>query len=115
MLPAMAVDEETTGSVTLHPYPGDSPPDPLPGLELDEDAKSLAKECKVSLKPFQRLAGSRGRAHGRRSQAAKYLVKYLAEYPENFHVRPLSYASFTDESAPQKHYMTLNRHNIMIH
>ena len=71
MLPAMAVDEETMGSVTLHPYPGDSPPDPLPGLELDEDAKSLAKECKVSLKPFQRLAESRDSVSGRAPQSAK--------------------------------------------
>ena len=43
MLPAMAVDEETTGSVTLHPYPGDSPPDPLPELAPDEESGSSRK------------------------------------------------------------------------
>ena len=36
MLPVMAVDEETPGSVTLHPYPGEFPRTPLQGLAPDE-------------------------------------------------------------------------------
>ena len=59
------------GSVTLHPYPGECPRTPRSGLTVNEDAQGLAKESKVSLKPFQRLAESRDSVSGRTPQSAK--------------------------------------------
>ncbi len=49
-----------SGSVTLHPGLGVCPQTPRSGLTVNENAKSLAKEGKVLLGPFQRLAESLG-------------------------------------------------------
>ncbi len=50
----MTLNPYPGASVTLDPYPGESPRTPLPELELDEDAKSLAKEGKFSSTFFKR-------------------------------------------------------------